>query len=313
MPDVYVTLPLTPSEKRRLEAGADGLRFYYAADEPDEEHETAFRTAEIGFGSPPPTWVGRSRRLRWLQLNSAGYDTYLPLDWERLAGCLTVTNMAGLFSEPVAETALGGILHLYRGLGTLTGLQRRSVWEGASLRPRLRTLHGARVVILGPGSIGLTLKRLLAPFACRVIVLGRRSPAADIYSLDALDALLPETDVAACCLPDNEGTRGLFDRERLGLLPPSALFVNVGRGSVVDETALVDALRSGRLGGAVLDVTQQEPLPPDHPLWTCPNTLLTQHTGGGSASEQVEKINVFLANLRRFQAGAPLERIVELA
>ena len=311
MPDVYVTITLTLTEKRRLEAGLDGADVYYAADA--GEREAAFQEAAFALGSPEPAWVARSERLRWLQLNSAGYDPYLDLDWERLGRRLVVTNMAGLFAEPVAETALAGLLHLYRGLGTLADLQRRATWEGAALRPRLRTLHGARVVILGPGSIGLALKRLLAAFACRITVLGRRSPEADIYSLEALDAALPEADVACCCLPENGATRGLFSRERLGLLRPSALFVNVGRGSVVDEGALVDALRDGRLGGAVLDVTEEEPLPPDHPLWTCPNTLLTQHTGGGSAEEQAQKVDVFLDNLRRLRAGKPLRHVVRFA
>jgi phosphoglycerate dehydrogenase-like enzyme len=128
-----------------------------------------------------------------------------------------------------------------------------------------------------------------------------------------LDRALPEADIVVGCLPDTPDTRGLLDRRRLGLLPAHAVLVNVGRGSLVDEAALTEALLQGRVGGAVLDVTREEPIPPSHPLWSCPRTLLLQHTGGGYGEELLDKARLFLTNLAAFESGAPLRNVANLA
>ncbi len=261
---------------------------------------------QIAFGNPPPETLANAGTLTWVQLESVGFGEYADLDWPLLGQRLTLTNLAGFFADPVAETALAGLLALGRGVDRLVRLQASRTWEGDPIRTRLRLMKGARVVMLGHGAINRRLAELLAPFGCHIAALTSATTTAD------LDALLPRADVLVATVPDTPSTRGLLSAERLALLPPHAVLANLGRGSLLDEPALADALVEGRLAGAVLDVTQDEPLPPDHPFWTCPNILLTQHSGGGTADELDRKIDAFLANLARYRAGQPLQGVVDM-
>ncbi len=309
---IYTTLQLDDREKNHLQRGLNGETVVYGFELAPSDQEKAFGEADVAFGSPEPHWVGESKVLRWLQLNSVGYDQYLGLDWADLNERLTVTNVAGLFGVAVAETALAGILALYRRVDTLLELQRTGAWIGAPLRRELRTLYGSKALVIGPGNIGSNIKKRLLAFDCSVVLMGQNEEEADIYTIDALDALLPEVDVVVCSVPETDQTRNLFDEARLERLKGSAVFVNVGRGSVVDDRALAARIEDGKLGGAVLDVTREEPLPADHPLWTCPNTILTQHTGGGNWDEQLRKIDIFLENYGRYREGRPLYNQVRI-
>lgn len=261
---------------------------------------------EIAFGNPPPEALTEAEALRWVQLESVGFGEYSDLDWSTLGQRLTLTNLAGFFADPVAETALAGLLGLARGVDRLARLQASKTWEGDPIRTRLRLLKGARVVMLGHGAINRRLAELLVPFGCEITALNSSATTAD------LDALLRTADILVATVPDTPATRGLLSAERLALLPRHAVLANLGRGSLIDEDALADALTEARLAGAVLDVTRDEPLPPDHPFWTCPNILLTQHSGGGTADELDRKIDTFLANLARYQAGQPLQGVVDM-
>lgn len=261
---------------------------------------------EIAFGNPPPEALTEAEALRWVQLESVGFGEYADLDWPTLGQRLTLTSLASFFADPVAETALAGLLALARGVDRLARLQASKTWEGDPLRTRLRLLKGARVVMLGHGAINRRLAELLVPFGCEITALNSSATTAD------LDALLPTADILVATVPDTPATRGLLSAERLDLLPRHAVLANLGRGSLLDEAALADALAEGRLAGAVLDVTRDEPLPPDHPFWTCPNILLTQHSGGGTADELDRKIDTFLANLARYCAGQPLHGVVDM-
>ncbi len=132
-------------------------------------------------------------------------------------------------------------------------------------------------------------------------------------AIEALDRAIASADVVVGAAPDTPETRDVFNRRRIGLIRPDAILVNVGRGSLVDEEALAVALHAGRIGGAVLDVTREEPLSPDHALWSCPNLILTQHTGGGTADEIDRKIEWFAENLARYRRGEPLRGVVDLS
>ncbi|MFE7618737.1 NAD(P)-dependent oxidoreductase [Streptomyces sp. NPDC057496] len=211
----------------------------------------------------------------------------------------------------MAESCLAGILALHRGIDELSGLRSRGTWAKSVVRPRLRLLSGARVLVLGRGSIARRLAELLGPFGCPISHFARGS--GDIRTLAELDVQLPDFDVVVGLLPGTPGTSGLLDTRRLARMRPGAVLVNAGRGSLVDEEALMSELSSGRLGGAVLDVTGQEPLPAGHPLWTCPNVILTQHTAGGSTDETARVIDLFAENLRRFETDAPLRNPVQWA
>lgn len=261
----------------------------------------------IVFGNPDASVVAGNPNLRWMQLESVGFGEYTGLDWARAKGPAIVTNLAGFFADPVAETALAGILTLYRGMDSLVRLQSEKRWVGDPLRTTLRSLRGASVVLVGYGAINRRLAELLAPFDCAITPVTRGS------SVAVLDEALAAADLVVCTAPATAETSGLFDAARLARLPGRAIFCNFGRGSILDEDALADALAAGQLAGAVIDVTRQEPLPPEHRFWTAPNLILTQHSGGGTADELDRKIDVFLANLARFRAGAPLEGVVDFS
>ncbi|UVK54608.1 D-2-hydroxyacid dehydrogenase [Mesorhizobium sp. AR02] len=260
----------------------------------------------IVFGNPEPDKIAANQNLRWLQLESVGFGEYAGLDWKCGHGKTLVTNLAGFFADPVAESALAGILALYRGIDRLVLLQAGKQWLGDPLRTRLRLLRGARVVLLGYGAINRRLAELLAPFGCAITPITRDEVA-------GLDKALADADLVVCTAPATSATAGLFDASRLARMKVGAIFCNFGRGSILDEDALADALEQGRLGGAVIDVTRDEPLPAGHRFWTCPNIILTQHSGGGTTDELDRKIDVFLANLARFRAGAPLEGVVDFS
>jgi phosphoglycerate dehydrogenase-like enzyme len=299
---IAACVSLTGTELLRLREATGDAEVVPAA---GADGRAAFEGCEVAFGNPPADWLAGAPRLRWVQLESAGVGEYAGLDWQTLGRRLTVTNLAGFFAEPVAESILAGILAHYRGLGRLCRLQAEGTWQGDALRPGLKTLKGAAVVLLGWGALNRRVADLLAPFACQVTSLASRSSPSD------LDMVLATADVVVCAVPDTPSTRGLFDRARLARMKRGSLFLNFGRGSLIDEEALADALREGRLAGAVLDVTRQEPLPADHRFWTSPNLLLTQHTGGGSGDEIDRKIDFFLANLARFRRGEPLQGRVD--
>ena len=287
-----VCLPLSRAQIARLEAAglavAETLR--------NGDCPEGFRAARFAFGNPPVEWITLSPGLAWLQLESVGFGEYIALP----PGRPSVTNLAGHFADPVAESALAGILALNRGIDRLTLLRKHATWLGDDLRPDLHLLTGARVVMFGMGAINRRLAELLAPFRCRITAFHSDWQAA------TLDAALAQADIVACAAPATPATSNVFAARRLSLLPREALFLNFGRGSLLDEMSLADALAENRLRGAVIDVARDEPLPQGHPFWSAPRLILTQHSGGGSVDEIDRKIDVFLANLTRFRAGEAL-------
>lgn len=299
MMEIGVCGEFSHEQVARLRLGAGDLPVRLVAAEADCH-------SAIVFGNPEPDKIAANQNLRWLQLESVGFGEYAGLDWKRGHGETLVTNLAGFFADPVAELALAGILALYRGIDRLVLLQADKQWLGDPLRTRLRVLRGARVVLFGYGAINRRLAELLAPFGCAITPITRDGFA-------GLDKALADADLIVCTAPATPATSGLFDAVRLAKLPPGAIFCNFGRGSILDEDALADALKQGRLGGAVIDVTRDEPLPAGHRFWNCPNIILTQHSGGGTTDELDRKIDVFLANLARFRAGTPLEGIVDFS
>lgn len=297
MTRVALCVDLLPSQIERLRAGLDGAELVETGE---------VLGCEVAFGNPDPSAVMAAETLRWVQLESVGFGEYTDLDWESLGTRLTLTNLAGFFAGPVAETALAGLLALTRGINDLLHLQTSRTWEGDPIRTRLRSLSGSHIVMVGFGAINRRLTNLLAPFDCQI------TPIRSNTGLDELDRAITTADVVVCTAPDTPATRQMFDAKRLGLMPSHAIFLNLGRGSIVDESALAQALNTGQIAGAVLDVTEEEPLPTCHPFWTCPNTILTQHSGGGTADELDRKIDVFLANFRRFKNEEALVGVVDM-
>lgn len=275
-------------------------------DLPASEQQVAFRSADLLLGNPSPDWFAEPpSNLRFWQLDSAGFDGYRNVQ----TGAL-VANMGDYFAWPCAETMVAGILALYRCIPELAVLQNGSAWVGVPIRARTGLLRHKKVVILGTGTIGQAVRQMLTGFDCAVTMLARTDPQANLHSAGELKAALPQTDIVVNCLPGT--ATGFFSADLINAMAPGSLYANVGRGTTTDEPALLLALQSGRLGGAVLDVTATEPLPADDPLWTLPNVLLTQHTGGGQPNEDAGKVTQFLRNLALFRANKPLENPVTL-
>lgn len=310
---IFIFAHLDEAAHALLKKELPGEKLYWANKHALTEQDAAcFAESEVCFGNVPAAWLTSPSKLRWLQLESAGFEYYQKIEPEIARRGIAITNLRGMFARPAAETAMAGLLALFRGLDQLICRQPDRRWISLEVRPGMKVLHGRRALVLGAGSIGGRVMDLLRAFECEVEAFARSSREAGLHTLAELDARLGEFEVVVNCLPNTPETTNLFDRRRLGLLNPCAVFVNVGRGSAVDEAALAEALIQGKLGGAVVDVYKQEPLPPEHPLWSCPRTIVTQHTGGGYGDELIDKARFFLGNWGRFQRGEPLKNPVDL-
>jgi len=211
--DVFVTVGLTAQQMARLRSAAPEATFHDADRVAGSGRARAqFDLCEVCLGNPPADWIADSPALRWIQLESAGFGEYLALDWKRLGQRIVVTNLSGFFAAPVAESALAGILALYRGVDRLVQAQATQQWIGDPLRGDLRLLHGENVVLFGHGSINRCLAQLLDGFGCTIATFATGWKGAK------LDRALRAADIVACAAPDTPDTRGVFDRRRLGRL-----------------------------------------------------------------------------------------------
>ena len=256
-------------------------------------------------------------RLRWVQC-SAHAVQHLALPLLQARG-VVVTNARGVQSIPIAEHVLAGLLALARGLPRSWRDQQRHEWRPndyvGEAMPWL--VHGRTMGVIGVGSIGMVIATRARALGMRVIGM-RRSPERgvpdgfdEVVGPDRLEWVLRTSDVLVLAAPHTAATDQLLDRAALGAMRQGSVLVNVARGQLVDEQALVEALQQGHLRGAVLDVTTKEPLPADHPLWTAPNVVLTPHTAGFRADHFDAVIELFAENLVRFERGAPLVNVVD--
>lgn len=245
----------------------------------------------------------RAERLQWLHTMSAGTDH--PVFASLRGRGVTVTNSAGAAAPSIAQTVMAYLLALSRDLPRTLRDQSERRWQP---RPSV-DLHGMRLGIVGLGSIGTETARLAQAFGMEVTGV-RRSPTGDepcaTWRDDRLPDLLGWADAIAVTAPLTDATRGMFDSTAFAAMRPGAWFVNVGRGEIVDEPALVEALLAGHLGGAALDVFATEPLPVDSPLWRFPNVIITPHSSGTTDRTRRRSVDLFIENFRRFAAGEPL-------
>ena len=251
--------------------------------------------------------VRKAPKLKWLHAFNVGVDH--PIYAELLARGVRVTTSAGTTAEPIAQTAVMGLLALARGFPRWLVAQRSRQWnpERKLLPP---DLENQTAVIVGLGKIGTEIARLTRALGLTVVGV-RRSPrrADDLVEVAppaALPVLLPRCDWLILACPLTPETRGMIDAAAIAALPKGARVINVARGEIVDEAALLDALKSGRVAGAYLDVFQAEPLAPESPLWDLPNVLVTPHNAGAARGTEVRVLEMFLDNLGRWQRGAPL-------
>jgi len=279
--------------------------------------DPALAEADVAFGQPDATECLRWAKLRWVEVTTAGYTRYDTPEFReafRARGAI-LTTASGVFADPCAQHVLAMMLALGRNLLPSHRDQLTDhAWHYEQRRYDSRLLTGQTVVLLGFGAIGRRLAELLAPFGMKIYAV-RRSVRSEtgvhVIPEEKISAVLPLADHVVNILPDNAATRNYVNARRLTCFKPGAKFYNVGRGTTVDQAALLEALNSGRLGAAYLDVFDPEPLPPGHPLWTAPRCYVTPHTAGGRADQDEAIVQHFLGNLAAFeQGGAMTDRVV---
>ncbi len=278
------------------------------------EIETILDDVEIATARVPTALLERAPRLRWFQAWGAGTDWLLSHP-ELIKRDLVVTNTSGIHPIQMTEHVLMLILALARRLADALRAQGRHTWRHME-NTEVSELAGKTLLLIGLGAIGQRAARLAACLGMRVLAVRRRAaePAAGVEAVfgpHRLPDLLPAADFVVLVAPLTAETHHLIAARELALMKPTAFLVNVGRGGLVDEAALISALQEGRIAGAGLDVFEAEPLPADSPLWEMPNVIITGHYGGVSPEYDHRAFDVFLDNLRRYQAGQPLRNVVD--
>lgn len=308
------TIP--PAHVDRLRREFPAHTFLHASS--DDEGLRLIPQAEIAFSSQvTPAQLEAAPRLRWIHSPAAGVGGMLHAGM--LARDIVITNSRGLAAETIAEHVLAVTLALFRRLPLAVSRQAEGIWaqDEMSAAPGNRLLRGATVLLIGLGAIGAAAAWRLDALGARVLGVRRRAGEPLPRGVRAarppsdLRELLPSADVIVVAAPHTPQTRNLIAAPQLALMKPEAVLVNVSRGGLVDEEALAEALRAGRLAGAALDVFRGEPLTPASPLWQVPNLLITPHTSGFRRDHWDAATALFASNLRRFEAGAPLLNAVD--
>ncbi len=268
---------------------------------PQELERQLTSDVEVLVGETLPAPGPNVAGLRWVHLLSAGYDRLLgrALPVENLR----VSNSSGGFTAGIAEFVVMRLLMHAKRAEAIAEAQRQRVWARESVEGR--TLKGKYLVILGGGSLGREVGRLCQAFGMRVIIAGRAERG-------QFPALVADADYVVVSASLNAGSRGMVDGGLLAAMKKKPYLVNIGRGALIDTPALVEALREGRLSGAALDVFEQEPLPPDSPLWTLEGLSISPHTSGVYEEVWPELTEVFVRNLACFLGGKPLPNLISL-
>lgn len=336
---IVVSMPLTERRKKVLEDAAAGAEFVWLDPDDDARDKggalAEISDAEVLFGDFSEEELHAAKKVRWLQAPSAGVDALVKPGTVREEA--VITSAVGAYGMAVSEHMLALTLALLKKLPALRDCQSRSEWTDVE---NVGTLYGANVLVLGFGNIGAAYARHCAEMGAHVTGLRRHvnevkaaSPAAavsaayapesadadisagsiEVRNISELDDLLKDADVAAMCLPGTPETYHIMDARRLSLMKPSAYIVNCGRGTAIDPDALAEALKSGKLAGAALDVTEPEPLPACSPLWKEARCLITPHMAGGLRIEETgDRIfRIAAENLKRYLKGEPLRNVAK--
>ena len=312
----HETFWVTPARVRAAAARhpdlARRLRFTWSWDLEGFAGKIARADLMIGWRFPHRELAAMAPRLRWIQLTGAGVEHLMPLDW--LPRGVALTNNSGVHAEKAGEFAAAALLMINHGFPALATSQRRHAWE----KQFTTTIAGKTVAFVGLGDMGRAAARWARRLGMEVIGVRRSGrPAGGIARVvgpEALDAVLPEADFVVVACPLTPETRNLLSRRRLARMKRGAGLVNIGRAGVVDYDALADALRAGRLSGAVLDVFDPEPLPEASPLWDVPNLVVVPHCSSDDRDRYIPMtLDLFFDNLGRFLAGRPLRNRVRAA
>jgi len=276
-----------------------------------KELDAILAQAEIVFGMRTPiNLLVRAPKLKWIQVTSAGVDRYLSEEF--VNSPVMLTNASGVHATPIGEFVVSLMLMFAKNAPLFFEMKQKKLWQ----RSPGTVLRGKTVGVVGLGSIGQEVARLCKAFRMRVIAT-RRSPrsrhARNVDLLlppNGLPRLLEESDYVAICLPLTKETRGLFGEKELRMMKPNAYIINIGRGPIIDEEALIRILEEKRITGAGLDVFSAEPLPSTSKLWDLPNVIMSPHVSGGREDYESGALDIFCDNLQRYLAGKKLINVV---
>jgi glyoxylate/hydroxypyruvate reductase A len=272
----------------------------------ESELKEALKTTEVLIGNPAVELINPvPASIQFWQLENVGFEQYKDLKYSGIAA-----NVGNMSAAACAETIVAGVLGFYRGVHLMVRNQIENKWVGEKLENELSILGEKQVIILGSGAIAEHVKTMLTAFGCRVKMTAKSDPDADIHSFDKLLKQLVYTDLVVNTLPGNLDkyvSAPFFEAIKQG-----ALYASIGRGNTTDETALVEALESGKLCGAVLDVTDKEPLPENRKLWKMTNVILTQHTGAAHSERDRDKVAKFVENIGQYLKGLKVKDQITL-
>ena len=300
----------------KLRAEFPDTEVLYSSQKRDDAQ--ALNGADVLIGwSLAPEQLRAAKSLRWIYSITAAVDQFLYP--ELISSNVALTNAGSVHGPVVAEHAIAMLLALAKRLPSAMRYQGRRKWAMEAIwneQPRPREVRGATLLVIGLGSIGAEVAQMAA--ALKMCVIGVRehpergtAGAHEVVGYEALDSALGQADFVALAAPLTPRTRHLIDARRLGLFKPGAFLINISRGALVEEAALVRALRDRRIAGAALDVFEQEPLSRWSPLWKMPQVLITPHTAFLTENVWHRHYEVFAANMKRYVAGQPLEGVVD--
>lgn len=308
---ILITVPFTQKQKERLQAQMPGAVYTYTTR--IKATDDQIREADIILGNLPVGRLSQAAHLKWLQLNSSGADAYAAEG--ALAPEVILTNATGAYGLAISEHLLAATFFLKKKLGRYYINQKNREWKDEG---QVTAIAGSRTLVLGLGSIGGDYARKMALLGSRVIGIRRTKAACPDYleeigTFEDIDRFLPEADIVAMALPNTPQTYHIMNEERLSGMKRGSILLNVGRGTAIDQEALVKALKNGPLAGASIDVTDPEPLPADHPLWCCENLLLTPHIAGDYHLQETldQIVELFIDNLGRYARGKELRNPVD--
>ncbi len=307
MQKLLCSLPLSENQENALRAACPNTDIVI---KPGHWTQEDVLDADFLLGYPDPTLLDGAKKLKLLQLTASGSEIYTGH-----GSSYCVTSATGAYGSVVSEYMLAALLSFYHRLHIYRNQQMQHLWQPAGVSTGI---SGKTVLILGTGDIGCQFAQKVKALGGHTVGLVRSSCRHPeffdrLLPLDALDTILPQADVAALCIPGTAENRRLFSYPRLRTMASHAVLINVGRGTLVDTDGLYRCLKEQTLAGAILDVTDPEPLPADHPLWDMPNVILTPHCAGSFRNMPAELIqgivDIACDNFRRYHAGLPLRNL----
>ena len=292
--NIYIACELNNLEKKIIKNNLKKHNLYFSNLTFKKIADNNFLKCEIVFGNIPPDWVKQSSKIRWLQLESTGFAEYSDVNKNFLNKDVIITNLKSFFAHQVAQTVMAGIFSFYRGLDIFTLLKKEKKWIGDPIRAKLEILNDKNILFFGKGSINQEIAKYIKLFNCKYSFIDSNS------NKSFFTKKLKKAEIVICALPGTIKTKMLFNEKMINSLSKKTILVNVGRGNLINEKHLIKKLKNNVIKGAILDVTAEEPLRKNNPLWSCPNLILTQHTGGGYKDEIMDKVNFFLDNFQRY-------------